>query len=132
MDFLEQNVLMTPMLIDRFGAVFVETIEAFETTTTYKRTSVIRQKSTGRKILDAELTVFKNAVPKQIIEALKATNTPFGQMLISHNIDVKIENKRLITATDEVTKLQRKGRSVHIVDAVSDVLICSVSELMAA
>lgn len=132
MNLLEQNVLMTPMLVDRFGAIFIETIEASETSSTYKRTSIIRQQSTGQKILDAEIVVFKNEVPKEIIEKLKATNIPFGQLLISHNIGVKIKNKKLITTIDEVTKEQRQGRSVDIVDAVSNNLICNVSEVMAA
>jgi len=127
---LNHTKLMTPFLIEKYGAIYVETIVEKEDEFTFSRTSIIRQTSTNNKILDAKIKVQKSSLPTMLIEQLKNTNIAFGQLLQDHQIEVNIENLQLFTPRLELTKKQRRGRRVDIVDAVSHVLICHVEEIL--
>lgn len=122
---------MTPHLIEKFGVIYVEAIAIKENDIFYARTSIIRQASSNKKILDAKIEVQKNAVPVALIEALKSTKKPFGQLLIDFNIDVKIKNLQLFQILDEQTNKQQYGRKVDIVNALTHTLICRVEEVLA-
>ena len=121
---------MTPLLIEKFGTIYVETIAAEEDFSLYARTSIIRQESTKQKILCAKIEVQKESVPAALIAKLKSTNIPFGQLLIDYNILVNIENLQLFEIINAKTNTPQYGRKVDIIDALTHALICRVEETL--
>lgn len=126
MNILNHKKLMTPFLIKKYGAIYVETVVEQEDAFTFSRTSIIRQTSTDKKILDAKIEVQKSTLPSRLIEQLKNTQIAFGQLLLDHHVDVVIENLQLFSAIDD-----RPARKVDIIDSKTYALICHVEEILA-
>lgn len=132
-ELLEKDSLLTPRLNLNFGKINViesDILECIETDNTYLRESVLYQKSTGNKILEATLRITKNKLPNKFIQDLRLTSTPFGVLLKKYKIPVEIKNRQIIVNIDSKKDVLRIGRSHIITKLDSDEIISHVRELL--
>lgn len=125
--------LLTPHLVDNFGAIEVEEIsdiEQIETTKTYIRRSIIKQRETNIPLLEAQLRIIKDEVPQGLINDLKNTDNAFGCLLNRYGVKVISKKKRLILQEDLENHKIRIGRNHLLVSESTNKTICYVQEIM--
>jgi len=122
--------LLTPILRDRFGDIYVEEVEACESTDIYFRRSSIRQVSTGNPLVIAELKVRKVAVSEALLMDLRQTTLPFGQLLINNGVEVRLMKQRFFVELDEGghSYLGRCHAIYQVVEGQCRELVCEVKE----
>ncbi len=132
-DLLENDALLTPRLQSNFGqidAFETSDIECFETQKTYLRESILIQKCSGEKILEATLRIVKQNLPPAFVQDLRTTNTPFGELIKKYKISVSIINRNSLIIKEFSTGKTRMGRSHTIIHSNSKKIICHVREIL--
>lgn len=123
--------LMTPMLKRYFGPFYVDKIFQNDTDSYYSRSVALRQNGSHLVLLSAELCVFKSVVPEQMIEALRNSATPFGELLIHHGIDVIIRQQTFSSQSEDLDQQGfRQGRRRIMLESTHNSLVCLVDELL--
>jgi len=132
-DLLNKGLLLTPHLKKNFGNLYVCEIglKHIESEEIYIRESVIKQKDTDYKILDANLRIEKKNVPVQLINDLRSTKILFGSLLKKYNIDVSIIDQEIIVIKNvDDSETMRMGRSRTMIKKDTKEVICHVYELL--
>ena len=132
-ELLNKGLLLTPHLKKNFGSIYVcETgLKHLESEEMYIRESVIKQKDTDYKILDANLRIEKSNVPSQLINDLRSTKILFGSLLKKYKIEVTIENQEIFVIKNvDDSEAIRMGRSRTMIKKDTEEVICQVYELL--
>ncbi len=132
-ELLNKGLLLTPHLKKNFGNIYVCEIglKHIESEDLYIRESVIKQKDTDYKILDANLRIEKKNVPVELINDLRTTKILFGSLLKKYGIEVTIENQEIIVVKNiDDSDSTRMGRSRTMTKKDTGDVICHVHELL--
>jgi len=128
---LDHDGLMTPVLYQYFGDVIAKQIKFAETREIYTRDSEIRQSATGALILTAQLKVSKKHLPASLIDKLRGSTALFGQLLLDHQLEVEIHDRKINVSNQHSADLKSWGRTHNIVEAATGKLLCEVREALA-
>ena len=127
---LDHDRLMTPTLQGMFGEIVARQTDGVETDTTYTRISAIFTHPGNRRLLDARLEIDKSLVPDDLVEALRTTATPFGQLLRDFEIEAQSAERVLFKTLDRNTERERWGRRHSIVAQATGKRLCRIEELL--
>jgi len=129
---LNKKSLLTPNLKINFGKIYVLEVgyKHIETDHIYLRESVIKQKKTDNKLLEANLKIIKKNLPVELIEKLRSSSTPLGGLLEEYGINVIIKNHNIIIKNNVYNKTFRMGRSHTMITKDTNEIICYVNELL--
>lgn len=122
--------LMTPVLQSRFGPMYAVELHRSETGDRYDRVSEVRQRGTGLLLLDSRMSIRVSALPAAMLDALRNTDTPFGQLLQGAGIAARSVSREITRLAGEDGAPDRLGRRHIIVDAATDAPICDLHEVL--
>lgn len=118
-EILDHTGLLTPVLNRLFGEIYVEVCEARESETSYWRQSIIRQKGTCQPLVYAELDIFKGNISTALLDKLRVTSQPFGQLLRAASHRVELGDQRFFMQPSKKNNRSHLGRSHSIYAAFS-------------
>ncbi len=92
--------LLTPVLNQCFGPVFVKISQHQEQESSLYSESSIFTQAQQQKILTASLTIQRRALPYALLWSLKNTDKPLGTLLIDSGYSATLQNQRFFRSVD--------------------------------
>jgi len=126
---LAHDGLMTPRLTQYFGAVHARQTDLEDDGDSLVRWSTLYQTATGAALLQAELVIFKPALPDGFLERLLSGTRPFGSLLLEAGLAVRIADRRIFrTGPPGGAYAGAWGRRHRMLCASDDTPLCDVEE----
>lgn len=127
---LDHDGLMTPVLQGTFGALEAAGTRHKNEGPILVRQSRLIQKRSGKLILSATLRIDTKAMPVGLVEKLRTSSIPFGQLLIDHGILAYASDRVIFRSPEAKDAVVRLGRQLNLKCRNSHHILCSVTELL--
>lgn len=126
---LAHDGLMTPRLTQYFGAVHARQTDLEDDGDSLVRWSTLYQTATGAPLLQAELVIFKPALPDGFLNRLLSGTRPFGSLLVEAGLAVRITDRRIFrTGPPGGAYAGAWGRRHRMLRDSNDAPLCDVEE----
>lgn len=127
-DLLLPASLLTPRLTAYFGPLEAQSQLDPPEGHLQRRHAQLTQVSTGDIIVEAQLVLYLDHLPQEVLQALSETRRLFGDLLMAHGIPTRVDALTVVKCT--ATEPPRFGRHHHIHHATTGARLCDVYEVL--